>query len=105
LVISLRLKCTHVKTRILRRAPHTVWAINELLSWYNSISSLPRIDVPSLEAEARPHPKNGEGKFLYAGGRPAMEGEKTVVRSPTSQGTEACFSFRFSIFVSTVDDI
>jgi len=61
--------------------------------------------VPSLEAEARPHPKNGEGKFLYAGGRPAMEGEKTVVRSPTSQGTEACFSFRFSIFVSTVDEI
>jgi hypothetical protein len=34
-----------------------------------------------------------------------MEGEKTVVRSPTSQGTEACFSFRFSIFVSTVDEI
>jgi hypothetical protein len=66
---------------------------------------LPRIDVPSLEAEARPHPKNGEGKFLYAAGRPAMEGEKTVVRSPTSQGTEACFSFRFSIFVSTVDEI
>ncbi len=61
--------------------------------------------MPSLEAEARPHPRNGEGKFLYAGGRPAMEGEKTVVRSPTSQGTEACFSFRFSIFVSTVDEI
>ncbi len=61
--------------------------------------------MPSLEAEARPHPRNGEGKFLYAGGRPAMEGEKTVVRSPTSQGTEACFSFRFSIFVSTMDEI
>lgn len=72
----------------------------DLCGWTLDLGNYPwrHVDLAVLAAEDRPRPNSAEGKFLYAAGRPNMEDEKTVVRSPTRPGVEACMAFRFSIF-------
>jgi hypothetical protein len=64
------------------------------------MSSFHRTDLATLESEDKPRPQDAEQKFLYAAGRPYVETEKTIVRSPKRDSGEACMAFRFSIFVS-----